>query len=101
MKKIFLKVGRSLSWTFFALLRHMLKIQLYGIARDFLNKEELLVQDQKDFTVGALRSWLTDNHPVFSRLPHFMIAVNQTYAVDSDSITETDEIAIIPPVSGG
>ncbi|MEO5603000.1 MAG: MoaD/ThiS family protein [Cyclobacteriaceae bacterium] len=30
-----------------------------------------------------------------------MIAVNNTYAEDHTSICESDEIALIPPVSGG
>jgi molybdopterin converting factor small subunit len=30
-----------------------------------------------------------------------MIAVNNEYALDDDRINENDEIAIIPPVSGG
>jgi molybdopterin converting factor small subunit len=30
-----------------------------------------------------------------------MIAVNSAYAEDDVSIAETDEIALIPPVSGG
>ena len=79
----------------------MMKVQLYGIAKDFLNTDELLVKPEKDYTVGDLRTWLKKTHPVFAKLPHFMIAVNQTYAIDSDILEETDEIAIIPPVSGG
>jgi len=30
-----------------------------------------------------------------------MIAVNNEYALDGDTVHERDEIAIIPPVSGG
>ncbi len=79
----------------------MMKVQLYGIAKDFLDTDELSVKAEKDLTVGDLRSWLKRTHPVFAKLPHFMIAVNQTYAIDSDILKESDEIAIIPPVSGG
>ena len=33
--------------------------------------------------------------------PNWAIAVNREYAVDSKILEEIDEIAVIPPVSGG
>lgn len=33
--------------------------------------------------------------------PNLRVAVNQTYARLQDTVTDTDEIAIFPPVSGG
>ncbi|MBF0438390.1 MAG: molybdopterin converting factor subunit 1 [Magnetococcales bacterium] len=33
--------------------------------------------------------------------PNLRVAVNQTYARLQDAVTDTDEIAIFPPVSGG
>lgn len=33
--------------------------------------------------------------------PNLRIAVNQTYARAQDTVTDQDEIAIFPPVSGG
>ena len=33
--------------------------------------------------------------------PHLRVAVNQTYARPQDSLSDGDEIALFPPVSGG
>jgi molybdopterin synthase sulfur carrier subunit len=35
------------------------------------------------------------------KLASYMIAVNSEYASEDDRINENDEIAVIPPVSGG
>jgi molybdopterin converting factor small subunit len=52
-------------------------------------------------TVAALRAKLVADYPRLSGLKSLMIAVNNTYAEDADPIGEGDEIALIPPVSGG
>jgi len=45
-------------------------------------------------------SW--ENHPSeFEKLSSLAIAVNSEYADDNAVLQHTDEIAIIPPVSGG
>ena len=41
------------------------------------------------------------NRPFFRCLASYMVAVNNEYALPGDTIHERDEIAIIPPVSGG
>ncbi len=33
--------------------------------------------------------------------PHLRVAVNQTYARQQDTLSDGDEIALFPPVSGG
>lgn len=76
------------------------KIKAFGITRDILGSREI------DFpldgtTVGALRQQLTVNYPKLKGLKALMIAVNHVYAEDTLEIRETDEIALIPPVSGG
>lgn len=52
-------------------------------------------------TVGELRSVLSQSYPSFKNLSSWMIAVNQTYADDKDALHPRDEVALIPPVSGG
>jgi molybdopterin synthase sulfur carrier subunit len=51
--------------------------------------------------VASLRRALMTNYPALEKLRSLFIAVNQQYAEDNQSINETDEIALIPPVSGG
>lgn len=76
------------------------KIKAFGITRDILGNREI------DFpldgtTVGALRQQLEVTYPKLKGLKSLMIAVNNAYAEDALEIQEEDEIALIPPVSGG
>lgn len=81
-----------------------MKISLlaFGIAKEIFQTGQLTFEiPREDPTVGALRSRLEMAFPDISRLASYMIAINDTYASDSESIKVGDEIAIIPPVSGG
>jgi sulfur-carrier protein len=75
-------------------------IKTFGITRDILGGREVKIASGGN-TVGALRLHLTQQYPALLELRSLMIAVNNSYAPDSLVITETDEIALIPPVSGG
>lgn len=75
-------------------------IKAFGITRDILgNKENVLELDGR--TVADLRQFLMSKYPRLSGLRSLFIAVNHNYADDSIALHETDEIALIPPVSGG
>ena len=50
---------------------------------------------------SSLSYLLLNRYPKLKDLNSLLIAVNQKYASDEISVTETDEIAVIPPVSGG
>jgi molybdopterin converting factor subunit 1 len=52
-------------------------------------------------SVGDLRNTLATQYPDLKKLKSLFIAVNQEYASDEAPLHETDEIALIPPVSGG
>jgi molybdopterin converting factor small subunit len=55
----------------------------------------------EDATVELAIKALTDEYPQFSSLTTFMVAVNQEYADRQKTLQNGDELAIIPPVSGG
>ncbi len=75
-------------------------ITSYGIAKDILGERKLVVETNST-NVGELRTWLTTRYPSLTELRSLFIAVNQDYATDEVSLKETDEIVLIPPVSGG
>jgi molybdopterin synthase sulfur carrier subunit len=52
-------------------------------------------------TAGELRSLLLDQFEELKNLSSLAIAVNAEYAEENTLIQESDEIALIPPVSGG
>jgi sulfur-carrier protein len=76
------------------------KVKAFGITKDILGGREIVVETEGQ-TVAALRSALQQKYPPLVGLRSLFIAVNNSYADELTSLTETDEIALIPPVSGG
>lgn len=75
-------------------------IKAFGITKDILGARETLFETEGR-TVGSLRSALKRRYPSLLEVRSLMIAVNNAYAGDDLAIGEADEIALIPPVSGG
>lgn len=75
-------------------------IQAFGIARDMVGGREIVFA-MEGKTVGDLRRTLARQFPPLVKLNSLFIAVNHEYAEDTVLLSETDEIALIPPVSGG
>lgn len=78
-----------------------MKVLCFGIAKEIIKLDTLLINDQSLNTVSDLKTWIVDHYPEFQNINACMIAVNQTYALDHEKISDEDEIAIIPPVAGG
>lgn len=75
-------------------------LKAFGITKDILGARENVLEFEGS-TVGSLRRALKDRYPSLLTISSLMIAVNNAYAEDDVSISESDEIALIPPVSGG
>ncbi|MDG2449564.1 MAG: MoaD/ThiS family protein [Saprospiraceae bacterium] len=78
-----------------------LKIKAFGIARDFLGESTNSFKLESGNCIADLKSALSKKYPEFEKIKAFTIAVNQEYQEDDFNINEGDELAIIPPVSGG
>lgn len=78
----------------------MITVKLFGITRDIVGKPILDIQD-KIATVAELKEFMISSYPRIKGLNSLMVAVNSEYAQDEDVIKSSDEIALIPPVSGG
>jgi molybdopterin converting factor subunit 1 len=76
------------------------KLKVFGSARDIMGGREIFLEVDGQ-RVSQVRETLLKNYPKLKELNSLLIAVNQKYATDDVLITELDEIAIIPPVSGG
>jgi molybdopterin converting factor subunit 1 len=77
-------------------------VLLFALAREAAGQAEVQVTLHGDRTVGALRRALATAYPALSPLlSRTMVAVNQSYASDGTRLEPGDEIAVIPPVSGG
>lgn len=81
-----------------------MKILLFGITKDIVGSSTLAVPVAKSAelnTVGELKSYLGRTFPELNRLSSLAVAVNNNYAADDFALNSVDEIALIPPVSGG
>ena len=78
-----------------------LNILLFGIARDIIGGPSLALEMEEKTTVDMLMAHLRKTYPDFERLVSLVIAVNSDYAKGDVILKENDEIALIPPVSGG
>jgi len=76
------------------------KVKTFGIAREIMGGREVVL-DTAGRTVGELKKELLAAYPQLVDLRSLFVAVNLKYADDSMVLTESDEIALIPPVSGG
>lgn len=77
-----------------------MKVKCFGIAREIVGSSEVEISPVVK-TVADLRTVLQQKYPASTSLNYWMIAVNQAYANDDQAISTADEIALIPPVSGG
>jgi molybdopterin synthase sulfur carrier subunit len=83
-----------------------MEILLFGITKNIVGASTFTVPASKkselDLTdVASLKGYLKDTFPGLRDISSLAVAVNNQYASDQTSIHETDEIALIPPVSGG
>lgn len=70
--------------------------------RDFAGVDELEVELVPGASVSDLVALLRERGGGWRRLPEEpVVAVNMEYADLSDLLSEGDEVAFIPPVSGG
>ena len=58
-------------------------------------------QPELSTNVEKLKSHILSQYPAFQDVSSLAVAVNNEYATGQDPINEGDEVAIIPPVSGG
>ncbi|WP_454058978.1 MoaD/ThiS family protein [Elizabethkingia ursingii] len=78
-----------------------LKILAFGITKDILGGAEKEIELTDEITVKDLKTKLESEFSELKRLKSYFIAVDDEYAEDDQVIIITNEVAIIPPVSGG
>ena len=73
----------------------------FGIVKDIFNQSSAQVQLPDGATAADLKALLEQQYPRLQQLASCMMAVNNQYATAGMPVSERDEIALIPPVSGG
>lgn len=78
-----------------------IKLLAFGIVKEIFHDNLLEINLPEGYAVTDLRKNLEQQFPALKKLSTYMIAVNNEYAGDEIILKAQDEIAIIPPVSGG
>lgn len=79
-----------------------INLKLYASIKDILGKDRIEMDWTNNMTVGDLRKKLDASYPILSIVnARFSISVNRKPVDDSELIRNTDEIAVLPPISGG
>ncbi len=76
-------------------------ILAFGAAKEILGGASATLRAGEAVTAETIRVMLVQQYPRLELLKSFMIAVNGEYADAGTIIKQGDEVAIIPPVSGG
>ena len=79
-------------------------ILLFGVTRDIVGASSISMPESSTAqlrTVRDLTTHLCEAYPELNKLSSLAVAVNNTYADENEPISSYDEIALIPPVSGG
>ncbi|MFV9505905.1 MAG: molybdopterin converting factor subunit 1 [Oscillochloridaceae bacterium umkhey_bin13] len=78
------------------------RVRFFAGQRDLVGQPELTVPLEDTPTVGALWALLVEQYPRLAGYSGRMLyAVNQEFATLTTPLHEGDEVAFIPPVSGG
>ena len=81
-----------------------MEVLLFGVTRDIVGAKSLPIEkicETLPGTVRELKQCLGEQYPDLRKLTALAVAVNKSYAEEEDGLKEGDEIALIPPVSGG
>ncbi len=83
------------------LMNPTISVLLFGIARDLTGQSTVSIPLSGGANVGDLLGQLHQRYPALTGIRSLLIAVNGEYAEAGQLLTDNDEIALIPPVSGG
>ena len=77
-------------------------VLFFAAAADIIQRETVQLQLHEGVTLADLQQQLYSRWPELSqRLPTLMWAVNEQYATPQTILRSGDQVACIPPVSGG
>ena len=78
-----------------------IEVLAFGIAKEIFLGPSARIHLPEGADVAALKAALERAYPRLQQLKSWMLAVNNEYAAAGTQIGKGDEIALIPPVSGG
>lgn len=78
------------------------KVRLFAAPREAVGKGELAVDVAEGASVADLLDALTLTHPPLAKWRgHLLVSVNRAFVKGDAALAHGDEVALLPPVSGG
>ena len=80
----------------------VVRVLFFASAREITGTASIEIDLHEGATVNELREELLKRFPSLEGIEKkFAIALNEEYVVDDSTLGNGDEVALIPPVSGG
>ncbi len=76
-------------------------INLFGITKEIIGSTSLEIGFSEPIVASELLEKLKHDYPKLREIKSLVLAVNNEYAEEDFLVHFRDEIALIPPVSGG
>jgi molybdopterin converting factor small subunit len=76
-------------------------ILTFGITRNIFGSGKVELEMENGVSISEVRKALEEIKPELRKISSYRIALNQEFADDGHAVNAGDEIALIPPVSGG
>jgi len=78
------------------------RVKCFAWAREVTGEDEIELDVPEGGTVKELRNSLGEKFPPFAqKMESIAVSINQEFAGDSQVFSAGDELALIPPISGG
>jgi molybdopterin converting factor subunit 1 len=81
--------------------RDYITLLLFGWVREAAGANHIEIQNMHGRSVRELRLHLIKQLQLGDEINRCMVAINHKYALEDTLLNSSDEIALIPPVSGG
>lgn len=76
-------------------------VRFFGPAREWAGADDTQIEIGTNSTLGAIAGMLAERFPKLATIGGVRLAVNQAFVPLATVIKPGDEVAVIPPVSGG
>jgi molybdopterin synthase sulfur carrier subunit len=78
-----------------------IRVLAFGITKEIVGGRSVDVEVDDGATVGDIRTKLLQSFPPLQQLACLRMAVNNEFAEEDQIVDVQDELALLPPVSGG
>lgn len=78
-----------------------INVKFFALGKELIGVSEIEMEFPETLTVQTLIERLKQDYEKFKELSSFRVAVNMEFSDVSAVLKDGDEVAIIPPVSGG